>query len=147
MSPPHRCFVQRSTPDFGPGTGLLYLSEEAELVKYFLRSKALLCTGLAAAFRKAELRLPDGVDFSLEWLSVESVSWVIGGMAVASATPAQLSALREGDQCVIRPPLCKNDPFRLHISTIPPDLVTGGQRGRVPGTRRIPRRCKEYCTP
>jgi len=86
---------------------------------FFVSFKALLCTGLAAAFRKAEICLPDGAESSLGRLSVESVSWVIGGNAVQRATFAQLRALRVGDQCIIRPPLCKNDPFGLHFSTKP----------------------------
>jgi hypothetical protein len=93
---------------------------------YFVSYKALLCTGLAAAFRKAELCVPDGVEFSLGRLSVASVSWVIGGRAVAQASYTQLRAVTEGDFCVIKPPLCKNDPFGLHFGTKPIWLPVGG---------------------
>ena len=86
---------------------------------FFLSYKALMCTGLAAAFRKAELCLPNDVDFSLGRLSVASVSWVIGGRAVVRASHEQLRALACGDYCVIKPPLCKNDPFGLHFGTKP----------------------------
>jgi hypothetical protein len=92
---------------------------------FFISYKALLCTGLAAAFRKAELCLPDGVDFSLGRLSVASVSWVIAGTAVQRATNQQLRSLALGDYCVLKPPLCKNDPFGLHFGTKPIWLPVG----------------------
>jgi len=86
---------------------------------FFVSFKAALCTGLAAAFRKAELCLPDGAVFTLGRLSVASVSWYIDGQAVARPSPSQLRQLAQGDFCVLRPPLCKNDPFGLHFGTKP----------------------------
>ena len=87
---------------------------------HFFRSfKALLCTGLAAAFRKAELCLPDGASFAMGQLSVDSVSWVFSGVATARASREQLRSLRSGDFCVITPPICKNDPFALHFGSKP----------------------------
>ena len=86
---------------------------------FFLSYKALMCTGLAAAFRKAELCLPNDVEFTRGRLSVASVSWVIGGRAVGQASHEQLRALANGDYCGVKPPLCKNDPFGLHFGTKP----------------------------
>ena len=86
---------------------------------FFISFKAMLCTGLAAAFRKAELCLPDGTSFVLGQLSIASVSWVIGGTAIASAAHDHLARLQVGDFCVIKPPICKNDPFALHFGTKP----------------------------
>ena len=88
--------------------------------KYFFVSfKAMLCTGLAAAFRKAELCLADGAAFMLGQLSVASVTWIIGGAAFTSAARDRLSSLATGDFCVVKPPICKNDPFALHFGTKP----------------------------
>ena len=79
----------------------------------------MLCTGLAAAFRKAELCLPDDKAFVLGQLSIASVSWVIGGSPHASSAREHLTNLATGDLCVIKPPICKNDPFALHFGTKP----------------------------
>ena len=102
---------------------------------FFVSYRALLCTGLAAAFRKAELCLPDGVAFSLGRLSVASVSWVIGGSAVQNASHRQLRSLAVGDYCVIKPPVCKNDPFGLHFGTKPIWLPVG--EGAVNAARAL----------
>ena len=87
---------------------------------YFFKTfRALLCTGLAAAFRKAELCLPDDAPFALGMLSVASVSWVIAGQAVCAPSIEALRGLTLGDFCVLAPPICKNDPFGLHFGTKP----------------------------
>ena len=86
---------------------------------FFASIAAVLCTGLAAAFRKAELCLPDGADFEPGRLSVDSVSWLIGGLAIATPSHQQLRGLKKGDFCVVRPPICKNDPFALHFGSKP----------------------------
>jgi hypothetical protein len=86
---------------------------------FFISYKAMLCTGLAAAFRKAELCLPDGATFALGQLSMASVSWVIRGVSVSSTARDRLANLTVGDFCVIKPPICKNDPFALHFGTKP----------------------------
>ncbi len=86
---------------------------------FFISLKAMLCTGLAAAFRKAELCLPDDKAFVLGQLSIASVSWVIGGSPHASSAREHLTNLATGDLCVIKPPICKNDPFALHFGTKP----------------------------
>ena len=54
---------------------------------YFISIKALLCTGFAGAFRKAELCLPDIASLDERRLRRSSVSWMIGG--VASADPSE----------------------------------------------------------
>ena len=86
---------------------------------FFISFKAMLCTGLAAAFRKAELCLPEGAPFTLGQLSIASISWIIGGMSVPSTARDRLASLAVGDFCVIKPPICKNDPFALHFGTKP----------------------------
>ena len=86
---------------------------------YFLSIKALLCTGFAGAFRKAELCLPEHVTLDERRLRRSSVSWIIGGAALADPSNSQLVALRSGDFCVLKPPLLKNDPFGLHFGTKP----------------------------
>ena len=86
---------------------------------FFISFKAMLCTGLAAAFRKAELCLPDGTPFALGQLSIASVSWVIGGTSFPSSARDKLANLALGDFCVVKPPICKNDPFALHFGTKP----------------------------
>jgi hypothetical protein len=45
---------------------------------------------------------------------------------VAQASHTQLRAVAAGDFCVIKPPLCKNDPFGLHFGTKPFWLPVGG---------------------
>jgi len=77
----------------------------------FVSFKALLCTGLSAAFRKAELCTQDGKSYERGHLSRASVAWRIGGIEISQASHAQLRKLRRGDLVAIRPPLCKNDPF------------------------------------
>jgi hypothetical protein len=86
---------------------------------FFISFKAMLCTGLAAAFRKAELCLPAGTPFALGQLSIASVSWVIGGTSFPSSARDKLANLALGDFCVVKPPICKNDPFALHFGTKP----------------------------
>ena len=78
---------------------------------FFASFKALLCVGLAAGFRKAELCTQDGGSFVRGHLSRASVAWRIGGIMVAKATCEQLRNLQPGDCAAIRPPTCKNDPF------------------------------------
>jgi hypothetical protein len=77
----------------------------------FVSFKALLCTGLSAAFRKAELCTQDGKSYERGHLSRASVAWRIGGKEINQVSHAQLRKLRRGDLVAIRPPLCKNDPF------------------------------------
>ena len=86
---------------------------------YFISIKALLCTGFAGAFRKAELCLPDIASLDERRLRRSSVSWMIGGVASADPSEERLRSLLPGDFCVIKPPLLKNDPFGLHFGTKP----------------------------
>jgi hypothetical protein len=86
---------------------------------FFIVFKAVLCTGFAAAFRKAEL-LPVGrTEERPSCLTRASVSWIIAGAGVSQPTDAQLRALTTGDFCVIKPPECKNDTFGLHFGWKP----------------------------
>jgi len=86
---------------------------------YFMSIKALLCTGFAGAFRKAELCLPDNVALDERRLRRSSVSWIIAGNSLADPSIGQLKSIRAGDFCVLKPPLLKNDPFGLHFGTKP----------------------------
>ena len=77
--------------------------------------KALLCSGFAAAFRKAEL-IPASCETDVnQYLTRASISWVIKGVPTAYPNAEQLAALQTGDYCVIKPPLLKNDAFGLHF--------------------------------
>jgi len=102
-------------PD-GLPLGSSSLARETILGKSF---DALLLTGFAGAFRKAELCLPDGAKLDERRLLRSSVSWCIGGSLIARPTAAQLDNLQPGDSCVLKVPLAKNDPFGLHFRSLP----------------------------
>ena len=78
-----------------------------------------LHTGLAAAFRKAEMFLPSGSHFDFKRLSWASVVWFIRGKFVVIPTNAQLRGLAEGDAAVVKPGGSKTDPFGTYFSTQP----------------------------
>ena len=87
--------------------------------------KALLCTGFAAAFRKAELIPASSVTDINHYLTRASVSWILGGEAVAFPSAEQLAAITVGDYCALKPPLLKNDAFGLHFGWKPIWLPVG----------------------
>jgi hypothetical protein len=86
---------------------------------FFVVFKAILCTGLSAGFRKAEMCMAADADFDYTTISRANITWIIKGVPVASPTEAQLLALTDGDYCGIMPAACKNDPFGLHFAWKP----------------------------
>ena len=114
-----------SLPD-GTRLGSQILDRSSILFKSF---EALLLTGFAGAFRKAELCLPDGATLDERRLLRSSVSWIIRGAPVILPSESQLQSLVVGDFCVLKVPLAKNDPFGLHFRSLPVYLpVTTGTR-------------------
>jgi hypothetical protein len=93
----------------------------------FVVFKAVLCTGFAGAFRKAEMLPPTRAsDGERRCLMRDSVTWVIRGVPTATPSVDQLRGLVPGDFCAIKPPPCKNDVFGLHFGWKPIWLpVTG----------------------
>ena len=46
--------------------------------------------------------------------TLANVRWLIGGVLYASPTAEQLRSLKDGDFCLLTPPLSKSDQFGLH---------------------------------
>ena len=86
---------------------------------YWVAWRAMLSCGFAAAFRKAELLPAPNTTAGPCDLTRASISWIIGGVAVADPSAEQLASLASGDYCVIKPPTSKADPFGLHFTTKP----------------------------
>jgi hypothetical protein len=93
---------------------------------YFVVFKAILCAGLSAGFRKAEMCMAEGASFDYTTISRANLTWKIQGVPMASPTTAQLLTLADGDFCAIMPAACKNDPFGLHFSWKPIWLPVNG---------------------
>lgn len=86
---------------------------------FFVVFKAILCVGLSAGFRKAEMCMAENDVFDHTTIGRSNLSWIIKGTPVASPNAQQLRDLDDGDFCAIMPAACKNDPFGLHFSWKP----------------------------
>ena len=86
---------------------------------FFVVFKAILCVGLSAGFRKAEMCMAENALVDYTTIARSNLSWIIKGTPVASPTSQQLRDLAHGDFCAIMPAACKNDPFGMHFSWKP----------------------------
>ena len=80
----------------------------------FSSLRAMFATFAQTGFRKAELSLAAGVTFGRLHATLANVRWLIGGVLYASPTAEQLRSLKDGDFCLLTPPLSKSDQFGLH---------------------------------
>ena len=86
---------------------------------YWIAWRAMLSCGFAAAFRKAELLPSLHTAVGPCDLTRASITWIVGGVAIANPLTEQLAGLTTGDYCVVKPPTSKADPFGLHFTTKP----------------------------
>ena len=76
--------------------------------------RAILATLAQTGFRKAEVSLAAGVIFGRFHATLANVRWLIGGVLYDAPTAEQLRNLKDGDYCLLTPPLSKSDQFGLH---------------------------------
>ena len=93
---------------------------------FFICIKAMMCTMLSAGFRKAEVALPDGESIDARRLLRSSISWKIRGVLTSTPSDQELRSLTQGDFCIIKPPLMKNDSLGEHFSWRPIYLPVDG---------------------
>ena len=78
---------------------------------FFVTLWAVLTVAGSTGFRKAEVAVPSGQQFSNMHLSRDHLQWLIGGSLVPCPSLLQLQTLKLGDYALIRPPPSKTDPF------------------------------------
>ena len=76
---------------------------------------ASLCLSSSGGFRKAEISLPAGVQFSAMHMSRASLFWVIEGRIYRQPSVAQLMSMKKGDQAGILACPSKADDLGLHF--------------------------------
>jgi len=81
---------------------------------------ALLCTGLACGFRKAEM-VPEKAEDIVNGhcLNLLKVSYSIKGTTYANPNLILLKRMGVGDYIIIEPPLAKNDPTGVYFTQLP----------------------------
>ena len=81
--------------------------------------RAVLCVSASGGFRKAEVSLPEGDEFTAMHMSRASLFFIIDGAIERSPSVVQLASMRFGDQAGIIACPCKNDPLGIHFMPHP----------------------------
>ena len=81
--------------------------------------RAVICVSASGGFRKAEVSIAEGDEFSSMHMSRASLFFVISGTIHRCPSPRELLRMQPGDQAGIIACPCKNDPLGIHFMPHP----------------------------